>query len=51
MGGDKLVDLMYEYNVGIQVQKENKIKNNLQRLREQGKIKTNENRTWVLDEI
>ena len=32
-------------------QKENKIKNNLQKLRKEGKIILNKNRAWILDEI
>jgi uncharacterized protein YpbB len=40
----KLPDVLDE------AQKQNKVKNFLQKLRKQGKITLNENRVWVLDE-
>jgi len=40
---DKLPDVLDES------QKQNKVKNNLQKLRKQGKLKLNENRLWFLD--
>lgn len=42
---DKLPDVLDES------QKQNKVKNNLQKLRRQGKLKLNENRLWILDEV
>jgi len=41
----KLPDVLDE------IQKQNKVKNILQKLRKQGKITLNENRVWVLDEV
>lgn len=42
---DKLPDVLDES------QKQNKIKNNLQKLRKDGKLKLNEDRSWVLDDV